>query len=241
MKLLSALLIALLATTAQAAAPCAVADPDFTWGAGCPALSRERLAASAAAWQSAHSPERYPKTSRKHVRPPDQDYLRDLLSRPGFTDAAPRLLDAAMRSEELLDKAGRLYAKAAAALPATARADALSGFSDASHLARARTRLAVGVARAGIARKMASSGNSSYSFQAMESAIDALRDSASEADKVPNCKDLAASVRKLRAFLLDVWDRAQQAKDPKLLEGIDLLEAFTQSFAPASHAERTEQ
>ena len=51
----------------------------------------------------------------------------------------------------------------------------------------------------------------------------------------------AFPVEVVREALLNAWDRAQQAKDPRLIEALDLPGAYNQSLSPASPTEHTEQ
>lgn len=60
----------------------------------------------------------------------------------------------------------------------------------------------------------------------MESAIDALRDAASDAEKHPGGAKRAESIRKLRSGLFDVWESAQLSKDTTQIGQIDLRSAF---------------
>lgn len=190
-------------------------------------------------WRDAVSLERYPAVAQPAGEL--DDYLRAILSRADFRDLATQLLHAAIQSEKRLVESRSLYARATACLKPDARQQARKGFDQAYRGARSGTRLTAGIARVGVAKRMATSESGSYCFQAMESAVDALRDSAREADKCAACRQQARGARALRASMLEVWQRSQRAKDPGLIADYDLLGAFEQSFPRASGAAPTGQ
>ena len=102
-------------------------------------------------------------------------------------------------------------------------------FDDSYYYLASRIKLATGLARAAISRQMTGRQTSNYCYQAMESAIDALRDAADDAQKVPGGLKRSESIRKLRSALFDAWERAQLSKDTSLIGEIELAKAFDES------------
>jgi len=211
--------------------------PDFSWGSN--QAVRKLLAGSETAWNKAISTAlRLDANRSKPLTLSELGSLREIVHRADLPDLAFRLLDAGVRKEALIEQATTLYRKAAASSNSALAHDALAEFEGAARRERSLTRLAVGIARAGAARKMAAQGSSSYSFQAMESAIDALKDSAAEATKSGADKNRAESIMRFRASLFEVWDAAQRAKDPNLIQKLDITAAFDQAFGESKSEEK---
>lgn len=229
-------LIALLLTWAAGAESCTEA-PDFGWGSS--ATARRLLSESEAAWKKASSLQlRIDGETPATVRIDGEKSLRGLVHRSDFTDLAFRLLDTSLRKESLLERTRTLYMRAASTPSAAPPGSAVSDLEEVIHREHSLTRLAVGVARAGAAVRMANQDSASYSFQAMESAIDALADSAREADASGERGMRGEAVRKLRSLLFSVWDSAQRAKDPSILAGLDLAAAFDQAFTESKSEQK---
>lgn len=217
---------------AAGASDVASAVPDFAWGTNCPAAVKASLKLAEGKWREAASVPTSPqwlKSARNKSF--DEAYLREILGREGF---AYDLLDVAMTKMKRIDECRGLYAKAVSAAGSRAPAGA-KGFDDSYYLLKSRIRLAIGLARAEVSREMvgrdalARDDTSGYCFQAMESAIDALRDAAIDAEKAPGGAARAERIRKFRTSLFDVWEAAQRTKDTNLVFGIDLLKVWDNS------------
>ncbi len=116
--------------------------------------------------------------------------------------------------------------------------DTTATFDPLFYLLRSRIKLATGLARAGISIDMTGPDTSNYCFEAMESAIDALRDAADDAAKVPGGAKRSEAIRKLRSTLFGVWERAQSSKDTQPIGEIDLAKAFDRAgILDASHTQ----
>lgn len=227
----SLLLIVLVALMLPAAASESLvpADPDFSWGKGCPSAVRHSLEEARAKWRDASVVPSSPKWLSAPARTRfDEKYFRELLGRADRDPMAYGLLDTAMRKQKSLDECRTLYAKAVKDAGRSAPASA-KRFDDPYYYLRSRIKLAIGLARAAISRQMTAQTTSGYCFQAMESAVDALRDAADDAQRVPGGAKSSESIRKLRSALFDVWERAQVSKDTGLIGAIDLSKIFDES------------
>jgi len=215
-----------LVSPAYAAAPL---PPDFSWIFKCPVSVRAIAQSARAKWIEASSLPSSPDCLRPKTRQAgfDEEYLRELIHRPDFGDISYNLLDTAMRKQQLLAESSDLYAKASAAAKVDASPER---FRIAALYLSSTIRLATGISRAEIARQLMEPDDSSYCFQAMESAIDALRDSAADAQKIPGSEKRAESILKFRSTLFDTWENAQRTKDTKLIGAINLPRAFDDAF-----------
>ena len=216
-----ALILALSASPA-----CASDGPDFAWGAKLPVAVKTPLKLAEGKWREAASvptsPQWLKSTRNKSF---DEAYLREILGREGF---AYDLLDVAMTKLKRIEECKALYAKAVSAAGSRAPASA-KGFDDSSYLLKSRIRLAIGLARAEISREMMGDDESGYCFQAMEAAVDALRDAALDAEKATGDSVRAERIRRFRTSLFDVWEAAEKSKDTDVIGGIDLPKAWDDS------------
>lgn len=204
-------------------------DPDFSWGAKSTAQVRASLDLAQAKWREASAVPKSPECLRSPKQTSfDEHYLRELLGRPDQAQIPYCLLDAAAGGLKRLDECKALYARALAGAGKPAP-DSAKRFDDSYHLLRSRLKLATGIARALVSQRMAASSTSSYCYQAMESAIDALRDAADDARKVSGGAKRADSILKLRSTLFDAWERAQRARSTDPIGEIDLRKAFDES------------
>jgi len=206
--------------------------PDFAWGARMGDAVRAPLRQAEMKWNEAAAVPACPAMlSIAAKRNPDggsksfdEAYLREVIAREGF---ACDLLDTAMRKLRLIDECKSLYKKAVAQAGRRAPAS-VSRFDDAFCPLRSRIRLAIGVSRAAISQEMARKTEqrggdvSNYCFQAMESAIDVLRDAASDAEKATGGSVRAEPIRRFRSRLFEVWEDAQRSKDTRVIGAIDL-------------------
>lgn len=200
--------------------------PDFGWGVGMPDEVAAPLRQSKAKWnEAADVPKALDSLKSSENKSLDEAYLREVLAREEF---AYELLDVAMRKLKLLDECKKLYGKAVAEAGGRAPACA-KRFDGPYYLLKSRIRLAIGVARAQIATEMTSPNTSNYCFQAMESAIDALRDAALDAEKAPDGMVRAKRIREFRSRLFEVWEAAQRAKDASVIGDIDLIKMWDDS------------
>jgi hypothetical protein len=202
------------------------ADPDFSWASNCSPEVRTALDRARVNWQAAATVP--PKDKKSPARRFDEAYLRELLTSPDRDAAIYSLLDTAVRRQKQLEDCRTEYLRAVTLARSTSP-DTTSAFDPPYYLLRSRIKLATGLARAAISAQMTGQDTSNYCFEAMESAIDALRDAAADAAKVPGGAKRAESISKLRSILFDVWERAQRAKDTNLIGEIDLARAFDQS------------
>jgi len=199
------------------------ADPDFSWASKCSSQVRAGLALARTDWRAASVVP--PKDAKSSERRFDEHYFHELLD---GDDASYGLLDSAVRRLKSLEDCKAEYAKAIKLAGKSAPA-AAAPFDPPYYLLRSRIRIGLGLARASVAIQMTGPDTSNYCFEAMESAIDALRDSADDAAKVPGGARRADSIRKLRTILFDVWESAQRSKDTRLIGEIDLVRAFDRS------------
>jgi hypothetical protein len=227
--LLLAAALSLLAAPARAPQPPA---PDFAWASS--AAARALMVKSRVSWEAASAVPDIPGGKKRSPRPStlDDSFVRDFVNRADFATASYALLDAAMARLEGLEKSRGFYEKAARAAGSseTTRAK-LDGFLQSYHFLKSTLRLAAAVARAGVSVRMAGSGNSSYCFQAMESAIDTLRDAAADASLVAGSGARAAAIRQFRADLLQAWESAQRTRDLHIIQTVDLPELFDREFS----------
>jgi hypothetical protein len=212
----------------------APAQPDFSWGKSLPSPVRHSLEVASAKWRDANSVP----TSPKWLKSPkltvfDEYYFRELLQQADQGPMAYSLLDAAFRKQKSLDECRSLYAKTVKQAGRSAPASAIR-FDDSYYYLRSQIKLATGLSRAAISREMTSSETSNYCFQAMESAIDALRDAADDAGRVPGGAKRSDCIRKLRSELFDRWERAQLSKNTALIGGINLQSIFDNSGLASS-------
>lgn len=159
--------------------------------------------------------------------PFDLSYVMLLLERGEFGDKAFDILDEAMKRERVLENGWKSIQNV------TGKPDAAE--SDYNFL-KCRLRLIVAVARAGVAQRMADPAMRAYSSQAMESAIDALRDSANYGEKAKDCSPglgapnpSPAKISALRTKLLEIWDASQKRADATPIREMD-LSALVKSF-----------
>lgn len=199
--------------------------PDFAWGAKSTEAVRASLKQAELKWQEAARVPASPDWLKSKSKSFDEIYLREILTRDGF---AYDLLDVGMAKLKRIDECKDLYAKAVSAAGTSAPASAKT-FDDAYYLLKGRIRLAIGISRAEISREMMGGDESGYCFQAMEAAIDALRDSALDAEKAPDGAARAERIRKFRTSLFDVWEAAQRTKETKLIGHIDLIKMWDDS------------
>lgn len=215
--------------------------PDFSWQDNCSGSARAHLIEAKAKWDAATAlPDSPILPADKHTCAAfDDSYVYSVLAQPDFLNQTYVLLDTAMRRDRLINECKELYEKAITeSKPANSDA-LLSGMNTAYYYLHSTAKLAAGVARAGVSQRMASSHSSSYCFQAMELAIDALRDSANDAEQVPDGKQRAEFIRKFRAHLFSVWDSAQRTKDMELINRIDLLSVFSEAFPQAKNCTKS--
>lgn len=223
-----ALLMAMCAPVA-AAVNAPPAEPDFAWGAGCSAEVNASLGQAKGKWQEASEMPTSPEWLRSKKNTSfDDRYLRELIGRQDQGAVAYSLLDMAVRKQKALDECKALHARAVSGA-AGAAPESTKRFDDSYYLLRSRIKLATGLARASIARQMTDPSSSGYCFQAMEAAIDALRDSADDAQKVPGGLKRAETIRKLRSTLFEAWEQAQRSKDTDLIGEVDLPLAMDES------------
>jgi len=229
MRSLLVVLVVTLCLSAAASESFVDADPDFSWGGKRPAAARVTLELARAKWHDANAVPQSPKWLRAPALTRfDETYFRELLGRADQGPMAYGLLDAAMRKQKSLDECRTLYAKAVKDAGRSAPGSA-KRFDDSYYYLASRIKLATGLARAAISRQMTGRQTSNYCYQAMESAIDALRDAADDAQKVPGGLKRSESIRKLRSALFDAWERAQLSKDTSLIGEIELAKAFDES------------
>lgn len=226
MKLLAIVLLIALCVPAVAADILLPADPDFTWGAKCPAEAQSSLELARTKWRDAASVPTSPACLRstRHTRI-DEQYLGELVGRSDQGQVAYNLLDCAMAKLKSLDECKDQYARSVSAAGASVPESA-KRFDDSYYLLRSRIKLAMGLARAAISRQLTEPSTSNYCFQAMESSIDALRNAADDAQKVPGGAKRAESIRKFRSILFGAWEQAQRSKDTNAIGEIDLTRAF---------------
>ncbi len=201
-------------------------DPDFAWASSCSTEVKAALDRAKADWQAASMV--LPKDEKLPQQRFDELYLRELMNRPNWGAASCDLLDTAFSRKKSLDSCKAEYLNAVALACASAP-DTASAFDVPYYLLRSRIKLAMGISRAAISLYMTKTENSNYCFEAMESAIDALRDSADDSDRVPGGAKRAESIRKFRSILFEIWERAQRSKDTKPIGEIDLAKVFDQS------------
>lgn len=200
--------------------------PDFAWGAGLSPSVQSSLKQAEVKWREAAavptSPEWLKSSKNKTF---DEAYLREVLGRE---DYAYDLLDAAMTKLKRVDESRNLYTKALSAAGSRAPATAKS-FDTPYYLLKSRIRLAIGLSRAEISREMMGEDQSGYCFQAMESAIDALRDAAIDAEKGPDGAARDEQIRKFRTSLFETWEAAQRSKNTELIGAINLNKMWDDS------------
>lgn len=220
-----ALILALFASPACAAgASAASPGPDFAWGGKFPAAVKTPLKLAEGKWREAASVPTSPQWLKSSKNKSfDETYMREILGREGF---AYDLLDVAMTKLKRIDECRSSYAKAVSAAGSKAPAIATKGFDESYYLLKSRIRLAIGLARAEVSREMMGDDESGYCFQAMESAVDALRDAAIDAEKAPGGAARAERIRKFRTTLFDTWEAAERSKDTNVIGGIDLPKAW---------------
>ena len=200
--------------------------PSFSWGAGMSVSVRIALKQAEAKWNAAEAVPVSPKSLRSTgSKAFDEAYLREVLDHKDF---AYDLLDASITKLQRIEECRSLYEKAVSAAGSCAPA-AAAGFDPPFYSLKSRIRLAIGLSRAVISREMAAPESSGYCFEAMESAIDALRDAAADADKSLGGSARAQRIRDFRAALFSTWEAAQRAKDTKFIAGIDLAKAWDDS------------
>jgi len=161
-----------------------------------------------------------------------------------LTDGGYAVIDEAVRREALLEKAREAYrppkqrTNAATACGSggfgkgVSRNNEANPFRDKTELAyhslKARLRLALAFGKAAVAGRMASPETASYSSQAMESAIDSMRNAARELEQVEKrIRPRAGQVtsRQLWDFhrsLLDVWEKSKNQDNVGLIRDLDL-------------------
>ncbi len=228
-RLLIAALLIVASIPALAANATVAAAPDFAWGARSSAKVQSLLTDAQAKWNAAASLPTSPDCLRSaKCKCLDETYLRELVRRTDQGQVAYALLDAAMGRLAALDSCRKLYTEAIRLAGSSAPGSA-QRFDDSYYLLHSRIKLAIGLSRAAISRQVTDPDSCSYCFQAMESAIDALRDAADDAQKVTDGAKRADSIRKLRSVLFSAWEEAQRTKDTNPIGAIDIRSAFDES------------
>lgn len=208
--------------------PLGASVPDFSWARSSDA-AQTLLKRSQAEWMAASALPLSPKSLRPHRATTfDDTYLLELLQGDRSGDWCFPLLDAASARLGHIERSRDLYDRAAGLVGAEADAHA-NDFDASFHRLRSGIRLSVAVARAGVSCRMASTSNFGYCMQAMESAVDALRDAAADADAVPGWSCGASRIRALRVGLVAVWEQAQRTRDQSAIVSLDLLSLLSAS------------
>jgi len=107
------------------------------------------------------------------------------------------------------------------------------------HSLKARLRLALAFGKATAAQRMAAPETASYSSQAMESAIDSMRDAARELEFVekpvsPRAgRVTSAQLWEFHCRLLHVWEQSKKQDDIGLIGDLDLGESWETILKPA--------
>lgn len=202
-------------------------SPNFDLGTGLSAKVAAKMKAAEAKWREAVSIPASPTVLKSpQSKCFDESYLREILRRRDYTY---HLLDVGTKKLKLADQSRALYAQVVSAAGPKPPV-MMKGFDGPYYLLKSRIRLAIGVARANISREMAgNAATSNYCFQAMEAAIDALRDAASDAEKGPDGAARAVRIRKLRTSLFEIWEAAQKSKDTRAIGGLDLTRLWDDS------------
>lgn len=222
MTRLAVALALLIAAAGPSLAVDSPAAPDFSWGVSCSSPVRASLEQARAKWEQAAAVPTAPQCLRSSSTAFDEGYLREVLCRE---DSACDLLDVGMAKLKAVEECRAAYRKAVALAGKRAPANARE-FDGSYYLLKSRIRLAIGIARAQIARQMTSKDKTGYCFHAMEAAIDALRDAASDAARVPEGAARTEKIRKFRAALFSAWEAAENSKDTSVIHNLDLRSAW---------------